>query len=301
MSPWVVASLILACALLLFTPISATFESHPLPSPTPILNNTIEVSPAPEPISQGLQPPQVTAHNIFIMDQDSRTVLLSQNPDESVLPASTTKMMTALVSLEHFNLADKITVTTSYNIGQHVGFKPGETLTVEQLLYALLVQSANDAAEILAENYPGGRSAFVEAMNTKALQIHLNNTHFMNPSGIDEDGHYSSAADLARLADVALRHPIFAKIVATENAVISTHVLTNVNQLLGKVPGVIGIKTGYTEGAKQALVTLVKRDDHPVILVVLGSDDRFADTSTLIDWVYSNFQWQDLSASTSGQ
>ncbi|MDO8488463.1 MAG: D-alanyl-D-alanine carboxypeptidase family protein [bacterium] len=299
MSPWIVASLILTAALLLFTPVASTFQ---FPDNSGEVNRTtITVPVAPLPVGKNLPVPAVSARNVFIMDQNSRTVLWSRNPDEEVLPASTTKMMTALVILEKFNLTDPITVTTEYNVGQHIGFKPGETLTVEQLLYALLVQSANDAAEVLAQNYPGGRPAFIAAMNAKAQEIHLSNTHFVNPSGVDEQGHYSTAADLARLADVALRHPVFAKIVATENAVVATHVLTNVNQLLGKIPGVIGIKTGYTEGAKQALVTLVKRDDHPVILVVLGSDDRFADSAALIDWVYSDFDWEMPLANTPGQ
>ncbi len=297
MSAWVVASLVLIVALLLVTPVVNTFQSPIIQSGT----NRVDFSPAPLPISQNLPPPPISSRNVFIIDQASKSVLWQKNADEEVLPASTTKMMTAQVALEHYHLDELITITAQYKIGQVVGFKPGETLTVEQLLYALLVQSANDAAETLAENFPGGRAAFVTAMNDKATQIHLTHTHFANPTGIDEDNHYSTAADLARLADVALRQPEFAKIVATENAVISTHVLTNVNQLLGKIPGVIGIKTGYTEGAKQALVTLVKRDNHPVILVVLGSDDRFADTASLITWVYSDWHWQEVSADTAGQ
>ncbi len=292
MSPWLVASLILMVVLLLFSPIKPTFLSSAPPANLQV--SALNSSPAPLPITQGQPLPIISAKNVFITDMSSKTVLWQKDADAKVLPASTTKMMTALVVLEHFGLTDEITVTTAYPAGTVVGFKPGEKLTVEQLLYALLVQSANDAAEILAENYPEGRTAFVAAMNAKASQIHLTNTHFVNPTGIDEEGHYSSASDLARLADVALRNAEFSKIVATENAVISSHVITNVNQLLGKIPGVIGIKTGYTEGAGQALVTLVNRDNHPVILVVLGSVDRFGETATLIGWVYSNFRWEPL-------
>lgn len=291
MSAWIIASFILTAVLLLVTPISP-----PPPNfPGEVTNHelTLFPSPAPLPVPRGLPPPPTSARNIFIQDLLSKTVLFSLNADEPVLPASTTKMMTALVALENFDLTDVITVNQTYPVGTRVGFAPGEKLTVEQLLYALLVQSANDAAEILAENFPGGREAFIAAMNAKATQIHLTNTHFANPTGIDEANHYSTAADLSRLAIEALKQPVFAKIVATENAVISTHVLTNVNQLLGKIPGVLGVKTGNTQGAKQALVTEVVRDSHPVILVVLGSLDRFADTSALITWVYSNWDWQD--------
>ena len=200
--------------------------------------------------------------------------------------------MTALVVLDNFSLDQTITVIRSYPIGQNVGFKPGETLTVEQLLYALLVQSGNDAAEILAENLPAGRQVFIDLMNAKAAQLNLAHTRFANPTGVDESGHYSSAADLARLAGAALKNPEFARIVSTENTIVATHVLTNVNQLLGKIPGVLGVKTGFTDGAGQSLVTLINRDNHPVIMVVLGSLDRFGDSEKLITWVYSNYHWE---------
>lgn len=259
---------------------------------SPLISNFQSLVSSPVPISQNLPPPAVSAKNIFLIDQTSQTVLLQKSADQSVFPASTTKMMTALVVLENFSLDQTITVTQSYPIGQNVGFKPGETLTVEQLLYALLVQSGNDAAEILAENLPSGRQAFIDAMNTKAAELNLVHTRFTNPTGIDESGHYSSAADLARLASTALKNPEFARIVATENTIVTTHILTNVNQLLGKIPGVLGVKTGFTDGAGQSLVTLVSRDNHPVIMVVLGSLDRFGDSEKLINWIYSNFHWE---------
>ncbi len=252
------------------------------------------------PISKNLPIPFTSARNIFIIDRDSKMVLYSKNADMHVYPASTTKMMTALVTLERYPLDRVITVTRAYPIGENIGFQPGEKITVEHLLYALLVQSGNDAGEILAENFAGGRAAFVEAMNKKAAEIHLDNTHFANPTGIDEEGHYSTAVDLARLGDVALRNPEFTKIVGTQNAVVSSvdysvsHVLSNINELLGQVAGVTGIKTGYTEGAGQSLVTLVSRNNHPVISVVLGSLDRFGDSRRLIEWVYDNFTWTSL-------
>lgn len=244
------------------------------------------------PTSQNLPPPTVSARNIFIIDQLSKTVLFQKAADSEVFPASTTKMMTALVVLDKFSLDQIITVTRSYSEGQTIGLQPGEQLSVEQLLYAMLVQSGNDAAEILAENYSGGRQAFIEAMNHKAAGLNLDRTHFANPTGLDQAGHYSSATDLARLADTAITHPEFSRIVATENAVIANHVLTNINELLGRVPGVLGVKTGFTDGAGQSLVTLVSRDNHPVILVVLGSTDRFGDSEQLINWVYTNFKWE---------
>ncbi|KKU03374.1 MAG: hypothetical protein UX99_C0034G0003 [Candidatus Amesbacteria bacterium GW2011_GWB1_47_26] len=252
----------------------------------------VGVSYTPIPVSQGQPVPAISARNVFILDQNSQTVLLQKSADDEVFPASTTKMMTALVVLDNFSLDQTITVIRSYPIGQNVGFKPGETLTVEQLLYALLVQSGNDAAEILAENLPAGRQVFIDLMNAKAAQLNLAHTRFANPTGVDESGHYSSAADLARLAGAALKNPEFARIVSTENTIVATHVLTNVNQLLGKIPGVLGVKTGFTDGAGQSLVTLINRDNHPVIMVVLGSLDRFGDSEKLITWVYSNYHWE---------
>lgn len=244
--------------------------------------------------------PLINPSHLYILDRDSKTVLWNISGKSRVYPASTTKMMTALVAMEAFALDRVITVTQSYPGGQVVGFKPFDKLTVDQLLYALLIQSGNDAAEILAENYEGGRSAFVEAMNNKAKELGLVGTHFTNPSGLDEANHYSTAVDLAILADVAMRKIEFARIVAMENAVITTenndnYVVKNVNQLIGKVQGVLGVKTGYTVGAGQSLVTLVNRGGHEVIISILGSKDRFADTQNIIDWVYQNFTWVDSS------
>lgn len=243
------------------------------------------------PQSKNIKTPEVTAKNIFIMDQKSKTVLYQKNAQLRIYPASTTKMMTALIVLENMSLDQKIVVDQAYPLGQFVGFQPGEEVSIEELLYAMLVQSGNDAAEILAQNFPGGRTAFIDAMNVKVANLHLTDTHFANPTGLDEDSHYSSAVDLVRLADFGLQNPEFARIVSTENAVVSSHVVSNINQLLGKIPGVLGVKTGFTDGAGQALVTLVERDRHRVLLSVLGSTDRFGDSEKLIDWVYTNFGW----------
>jgi serine-type D-Ala-D-Ala carboxypeptidase (penicillin-binding protein 5/6) len=295
MSPLVVLTFLITPMLFLALPMTAEKINTQISRPA-LEINLPDV--AAMPIGADKTLPDVSAKNVFILDLNSKMVLYSKNADQKVYPASTTKMITALVALDHFPLDQIITVSREYDIGTTVGFQAGEQINVEQLLYALLVHSGNDAAEILAENYAGGRQAFIEAMNIKATQIHLLNTQFVNPHGIDEDGHYSTASDLARLGDYALRNTEFSRIVATENAVVTStdyatsHILNNVNQLLGKIPGVRGIKTGYTEGAGQALVTLVERESHPVIIVVLGSTDRFFDSAELIEWVYDNFHWE---------
>ena len=241
--------------------------------------------------------PEVSAKHIFILDRKSGEVLFARDADVEIYPASTTKMMTAIVAYEHFSLNQKIIVSRSYPEGTDIRLAPGEKLRISDLLYAALVQSANDAAEVLAENYPGGREGFVAAMNKKAAVLSLRHTHFLNPTGLDETGHYSSAADLTRIADYLLKNAYLTGIVSTQNAVIASddfssyHPLSNVNELLGKVPGVTGIKTGFTDLAGESLVTLVNRDEHEVIFSIMGSDDRFGDSKQLIDWVYTSFTW----------
>lgn len=238
-------------------------------------------------------PPAISAKNVFILDQYSGQIIYSKSADEAIYPASTTKIVTGLVVLQSFPLDQIITVTQEYTDGQRVGFQAGEQITVENLLYALLIDSANDAAEIFAENYPGGRVAFVAAMNDYAQSQGLRHTYFKNPTGLDEDGHFSSASDLGRLAGIAMQNPLVSRIVSTENTVVSSidnsqsHVIANTNELLGKVPGVLGIKTGFTDLAGQSLITLVNREGKQYIFVVMGSVDRFGETTELIEWAYS--------------
>lgn len=250
------------------------------------------------PVSRNLATPSVSAKYIFIEDLTSHQVLYAQGADELVAPASTTKMMTALVAIQSYPLDDVVTVEKSFPEGTNIGLQPGEKMTVEQLIFAMLVQSANDAAENLAGHLPGGRPAFISAMNAKAADMDLAHTHFTNPTGLDEDGHYSSATDLTRIAAALMQNPKLARIASAENvALIETQnhtgrLLTNSNSLLGKIPGVMGVKTGFTDNAGQALVTLINRGGHPLIISLLGSTDRTADTRTLINWIYQNFSWE---------
>jgi D-alanyl-D-alanine carboxypeptidase len=213
-------------------------------------------------------------------------------------PASTTKIMTALVALDHYPLNLVLTIRNAdRSIGQTMDLVSGEQLTVESLLFGLLLHSGNDAAYALAENYPGGYNAFVGQMNNKARQLHLDSTNFCNVSGIDQEDHYTTVSDLARLAAEALKNPIFASIVSTQTRVVTdingliVHHLSNKNQLLGLVEGVRGIKTGWTEAAGECLVTDTIRDDKEIITVVLGSLDRFGESATLINWAYRSYDW----------
>lgn len=245
-----------------------------------------------------LPPPELTAAGVVIVDVDSGVTLYKKNAEEKFQPASTTKIMTALVVLDHYPLDQVIAVTSTKPEGRNMGLIRGERLTVESLLSGLLVHSANDAAYVLAENYPGGIDAFVQAMNDKARDLHLTQTHFTNPTGLEDDNHYMSARDLALLSIVALQNPIFAKIVSIRAITVADvkymyfHDLTNVNQLLGKIPGVAGLKTGWTENARECLVTLQVKEKGRLLTVLLRSADRFGETEKLLTWVGQNFDWE---------
>lgn len=286
---------------LVFSPNMRAFQNFSVP--VPYFTNQIPFAtptPAPYPVNvSGFYPgPEVSAQAVLAYDLVSGVVLFGRNTESQLFPASTTKIMTAVVALEHYGLDDVVTVRTVANSGQVMGLVPGEQISVENLLYGALIHSGNDAAWALAEHYPGGVEKFVAEMNAKAIELHLTHTHFTNPVGYDDPNHTMSAEDLARLAAYALNNKIIAKIVAIPQITISDvqhtrfHALTNVNSLLGKIPGVGGIKTGWTEEAGENLVTLVERDGHRVIIVVLKSLNRFGDTEYLINWVFGNYRWE---------
>lgn len=236
--------------------------------------------------SAGIGVPQISAKHVLIKDLTTGEILYSKDADTPIYPASTTKMMTALVAV------------SDYGWDQEISIKTGEKYTVEQLIYMLLLKSDNNVAETLALAHPQGRSGFVKDMNTKAAELGLSSTSFQNPSGLDEDLHLSTASDLTRLGEYLVKHPKFLKIVSTQTASIidlasgSGKLLANTNPLLGKVRGVLGIKTGFTDNAGQSLVSLVDRGDRKIIITVLGSLDREKDSAGLIEWVYHNFTWQ---------
>lgn len=252
------------------------------------------------PFSSNLPVPNFSARAILVKDLDSGTVLFQKNATTQLPIASTTKIMTALVSSDFFKPNSVLTVTNGASApGSKVGLNFGESLSFRSLLYGLLLNSGNDAAYAIAENYPGGVEGFIEAMNQKAREFNLQSTHFDNPAGFDSPNHFSSAADLSKISEEALEHSDLARIFATKNTeVISIdkkykHELNNLNKLLSTLAGTMGVKTGYTEGAKENLVGLFERGGHRVLTVILGSDDRFGETSNLVDWVYSDFTWID--------
>ena len=255
----------------------------------------------PIPNFTGQSYPILSAQAAMAIDLTSGVALYEKDPDKLLLPASTTKIVTALVAMDYYTPDEILIVRNIKSEGQRMRLIFGEKLSVDALLKGLLISSANDAAEVLASEFPGGREAFISAMNTKARQLNLNNTEFKNPSGLEAVGHVSTARDLIRVSEIAMENPYFAEIVGTKEAkVVSVdgkfeHKLTNINELLGKVDGVAGVKTGWTENARENLVTYIERDGRKIMIALLGSQDRFGETKELIEWIFENYEWQEVS------
>ena len=253
--------------------------------------------------SNSLQVPTINSRAYVVIDRKSNTVLLGKNENQKKKMASTTKIMTALVVIEHTNLSDTVEISkkAAGTGGSRLGLKTGDKITVSDLLYGLMMRSGNDAAVALAEYVAGSISGFADLMNEKANSLGLSNTHFVTPHGLDEDEHYTTAYELALLSNYAMNNEIFAKIVGTKNYTITINgypkALTNTNELLGVLNGVYGIKTGFTNGANRCLVTCCKRSDLDIICVVLGADTkkyRTTDSIKLIEYAFNNFTYVNI-------
>lgn len=248
--------------------------------------------------SKGLTPPLLTAAAALALDFDSGQIIYQKDIHKRLLPASTTKLMTALVAIDYYKLSDPLTVFSDDLVGGSImGLHEGEKVSFRSLLYGMLLNSGNDAAFTIASNYPGGLNNFISAMNQKAQSLGLLDTRFANPAGFDDPLQYSSAYDLSQIGLAASLNTELAKVTSTKDTIVYSsdstqgHSLRNVNQLLGQ-NGVIGIKTGYTDQAGENLVGLVEREGHKVLTVVLASKDRFGETKTLMDWVYNDYVWK---------
>jgi D-alanyl-D-alanine carboxypeptidase len=238
-------------------------------------------------------PPELTAKSALLVDQDSGQTLFALHPDDPLPPASTAKIMTALVVLQQVNLDDAVTISeaAAATSGSRMGITAGETLTVRELLYGLLLPSGNDAAVALAEHVAGSEADFVELMNREATSLGLEATHFTGPHGMDADGQTSSAADLLTVAQAALQYPVFAQMAATQSVEAGGLALTNTNELLGAYPGADGIKTGTSDAGGECLVASVTRQGHRLLAIVLGSQDRYADVRAMLDFAANGWHW----------
>lgn len=243
--------------------------------------------------------PYVSAQSVVVFDLESGTSLYEINPNERLYPASITKLMTALVALDYYEIDQILTVKRLAPVEAEadMGLSIGDQVSLRGLLYGLLIPSGNDAAYTIADNYPGGIENFIYAMNKKAKELHMGNTHFENPSGFDSPKHYTTTKDLSFLAAQALKDNLINKIIATYGITLGdatgkkTYHLKNVNKFLGYLYGADGVKTGFTDLAGECLVSSVSRNGHRVISVVLKSQDRFGDSSRLIEWVFRNYNW----------
>ena len=237
-------------------------------------------------------PPAMSAAAALLADSDSGEILWSQQPDQSRPMASITKIMTALLVLEHSDLDELVVVSPSALVGEAtMGLVAGEQISVEDLLWGLLLNSANDAAVALAEHVAGSEAAFVELMNQRAADLGLTGTQFANAHGLDAPNHASTARDLWRLTEVAMQSPVFRDMVATQAYTAAGHPLWNQNELLATYPGADGIKTGTTDLAGQCLVASVTRNGHRVLAVILGSQDRYGDAQVLLDHDAAIYRW----------
>ncbi len=242
-------------------------------------------------------PPEVTASSWILYDDTYGRVLADHMADTPRPMASTTKIMTALLALERGNLDDPVLISSSAaDIGEaEIGLEAGEVWTLRQLLTAMLVRSANDAAEAVAEYVGGTQQHFVELMNEKALELGLRQTSYANPHGLDAPGHFTTARELLELTLVAMEDPVFAELVGTQTAVLppapdgTERIAQTTNQLLGSYPGAFGVKTGFTNLAGLVLVAGAERDGRRLYTVVMGSADHFTDATALLDYGFAQY------------
>lgn len=247
------------------------------------------------------EPPELEAGAWIVVDVESGISIIENNADEERAMASVTKLMTALVVREHTTLNERIRISqTAADVGEaEIGLVAGEVWSIRDLLAAVLVRSGNDAATALAEHVGGSVEGFAAMMNEMAADLGLEHSHFVNPHGLDDDGHYTSARDLTVMAIEVLDDEVLAQLTRTgfirfkpaPNG--ADRVTGNTNHLLNKYPGVIGMKTGFTGKAGRVLVSAIEADGQTFVGVVMGSEDHFADTAALLDYVTARISIRD--------
>ena len=233
----------------------------------------------------------VSAEKAILMDGSTGRVIYEKRADERSLIASTTKIMTALVVCQQCNVLDRVRIPNeAVGIeGSSMYLKEGEVLTVQELLYGLMLQSGNDAAVALAIYCGGTVEGFADLMNDKARSLGLTGSHFVNPNGLDAPGHYSTARDLAVLAAYAMEDPVFAQTVSTKQVKIGERYLTNHNKLLWQVEGAEGVKTGFTKAAGRILVSSASRNGRRLICVTINAPDDWRDHAALYGQGFTDY------------
>lgn len=242
------------------------------------------------------------AYATALIDVQSGRMLYSVNGDVETRIASLTKIMTAIVAIEQGNLSDKVKVSSraAGKEGSSIYLRAGEEITLNNLLYGLMLRSGNDAATAIAEHVGGSEAGFVFLMNQKAAELGLSNTQFRNPHGLDEEGHYSSANDLAVLTAYALKNKIFAEIVKTEYKQAPNpnerwnYSWRNKNKMLRMYEGADGVKTGYTKKAFRCLVSSATRNGQQLVAVTLNDGDDWRDHRNMLDWGFKHYPHSKL-------
>ncbi len=234
---------------------------------------------------------EVSASAAVLMDMDSGRVLYERNAGTRMLIASTTKILTALVAIRDGNLTDPVKVSreAAYTEGSSMYLKEGEELTLETLLYGLMLCSGNDAAVAVAEHVGGSVQGFVKRMNETAGDLGMDHSSFANPNGLDDEKHYSTAHDMALLACAAMRNETLVRIASTRTVTVGGRTMTNHNKLLSYVDGCLGLKTGYTRAAGRTLVSCTERNGQRLIAVTLQDGNDWADHQSLYDYGFSAY------------
>lgn len=254
-----------------------------------VTSHPVSLSPRPFPSKQ------VPAHSILLKELRSGRILFEHESGKRLSPASLTKIMSALVILEKGHLDDLVTVSRNAARAPktHLRLKTGEVFRLGDLLKAMLMVSANDACLAAAEHVGGDEEQFVLLMNAKAKALGLSDTHFSNGCGFDGPEHYSTAEDLAKLSEIAMQNAVFRGLVREEREMITpasshrghrVYMLHNTNRLLGRIPGVEGVKTGFTSKAGRCLIAKVSQNGSDLLLVILNSNRRWNTARSLIDY-----------------
>lgn len=243
--------------------------------------------------------PIVNSRIAVAFDRKTGDVIWGKNENNKTAMASTTKIMTAIIALENSDLNSIVNISSKAACtgGSRLGLKHGDKILLHDLLYGLMLKSGNDAAVAIAEHISGNVENFSIIMNEKAKELQLENTHFVTPHGLDNENHYTTAVELAKLTDYALKNEKFKKIVSTKHYTIKINnyfkAINNTNELLGVIKGVNGVKTGFTGNAGRCLVTSINRENFEIIVVVLQADtkkDRGTDSVKIIEYIYNNYE-----------
>lgn len=242
--------------------------------------------------------PVVSGNSAILMDVTTGTILYQKNSHQQMEPASTTKILTAIVAIENGDLNSKTIVSKNAARieGSSIWLSQGEVQTLEDLLYGVLLSSGNDASVAVAEHIAGNQERFITMLNEKARAIGAKESNFVNPHGLPVSNHLTTVHDMAAITRYALHNPVFAKIVSTRQHVTPwpgndwDRSMTNHNKLLWRFDGADGVKTGYTRSAGHCLVASATRDDQQLLAVVFKSKDMYADCSALLEWGFANFE-----------